>query len=111
VACPDLTVSINVRHGSSRQQAPKQLLILTTFNPSGLAAYQFKYIGASKETVSEFNASSRGIGTVNSCTDKEFILKGPNEAGTGTVNFINAAENYEATHDGKSQIVCLRQTK
>lgn len=90
-----------------------KLVISTTFKPDGSATYTFRYIKPDKVTVSDMDASSLGIisadGHTGTCTGQTLISKFPNDVGQGTVNFINADGNFEATYNGKTQIVCVRQ--
>jgi hypothetical protein len=110
-ACPNLSGTFLCPGWQT--QPPQKMLVTTIFKPDGSATYQHRYVAARKDKTEESNASLRGIrssgGDFNSCTTKELIHRTASEAGLGTINFINADGNYEASNGGKTQIICIRQ--
>jgi hypothetical protein len=113
VACPNLSGTYLCP--AWQTQPPQTLIVSNTLRPDGSAAYKFRYISKDKEKVTEFAASSQGItgadGYTRTCTSHALVNKGPQEAGTGTANFINPAGDFEAKYNGVTAIVCTRRSK
>jgi hypothetical protein len=102
-ACPELAGSYECP--AVGNQASMKLIITNSHYPNGSTIYTFKYI-RSRESTWVRVASRAGIkmkdGVHNSCTDQEYIIN-------GTRNFINADGDYQATANGKTQMICVRQ--
>jgi hypothetical protein len=101
--CPELAGSYKCL--AVGNQAPMKLIISNSHYPNGSTIYKFRYV-RSRESTWVRVASREGIkmkdGSHNSCTDQEFII---NE----TKNFLNSAGDYQATINGKTQMICARQ--
>ena len=104
-ACPDLSGTYFCPPRGT--QAAMTLIVTNRPLANGAMQYQFRYI-RDRETNLEVTASQQGIkredGTLSTCTEREMITR-------GTANFINADGNYEASNNGKTQIVCSRVNK
>jgi hypothetical protein len=91
------------------------MIITKTAESDGTTLYSFRYLRDGNEKTSELYASAQGIkspdGHVASCNDQKMVSKTTNEAGSGTINFINARGDYEAVNNGQTQIICTRQKK
>jgi hypothetical protein len=102
-ACPELAGSYECP--AVGNQAPMKLIITNSHYPNESTIYTFRYIRSRASTWVRV-ASRTGIkmkdGAHNSCTDQEYII---NE----TRNFINADGDYQATVNGKTQMICSRQ--
>lgn len=112
-ACPDLSGLFECQAFLSNPA--RTLSISTTFHPDRSAIYRFEYVTKSGEkTVQEYEASDQGVpapdGKVRICSGDSFIVRPRDKSDAGTINFINAHNDYQFKF-GTMNITCPRRPK